>query len=542
MSFIEPKDSNAAIIESIVYLCKIIEAPVTKTSLKNALVEHPNFPSLASISDVLTKFNIGNRAIKTSDLERTRFNLPVVAFTNSPQSSKKFFLVILSLTADNVTYYDPEFRKVREIAYSEFIGYYGGIILEIETNDNTGEPDFQTKRRDEIIQASKKILTASSVVIIFLAKIIEIQFAYPHIAPSYFLFFILAFLNSLICLFILTYEIEGATGIAGRFCNHRGKIDCASVMNSNGAKLFGTSLSIIAATFCFGSYVALLLDNSSSTSYRNLVCTLTLTSVPFVLYSLCYQLFVIKKFCLFCMALISSLSFQVLLLLFGGFYTLKPGQYLRDGEPFTLAAIYISIFSVLSLLIPELVSGRKHKAEGLVHRRFKYNDEIFSLSLAKQRSVANTADMCALTFGSDTPTYIITIVSDPYCSPCATTHATLNKLVAEKSSIQLKMIFYTSSDTAQNIEPVRLLLDSYSRLGKDKAKSIIDSWYESKIKDVNSFSRDFGIHMTSENDGSIQEMRQWCDSVQITKTPTIFINGFELPPLYMAEDLQYILN
>ncbi|MGS2737720.1 hypothetical protein [Sinomicrobium sp. M5D2P17] len=39
----------------------------------------------------------------------------------------------------------------------------------------------------------------------------------------------------------------------------------------------------------------------------------------------------------------------------------------------------------------------------------------------------------------------------------------------------------------------------------------------------------------------ITAMRQWCDIENITQTPTIFINGYELPKEYLVEDLKEVL-
>jgi hypothetical protein len=37
-------------------------------------------------------------------------------------------------------------------------------------------------------------------------------------------------------------------------------------------------------------------------------------------------------------------------------------------------------------------------------------------------------------------------------------------------------------------------------------------------------------------------MLDWAEKKQITHTPTIFINGYELPSTYAVEDLKYVLS
>ena len=39
----------------------------------------------------------------------------------------------------------------------------------------------------------------------------------------------------------------------------------------------------------------------------------------------------------------------------------------------------------------------------------------------------------------------------------------------------------------------------------------------------------------------VEAMDKWCNANDITYTPTIFINGQQLPDAYSIEDLQYFL-
>jgi len=41
---------------------------------------------------------------------------------------------------------------------------------------------------------------------------------------------------------------------------------------------------------------------------------------------------------------------------------------------------------------------------------------------------------------------------------------------------------------------------------------------------------------------SLNAMATWCQSEQIMHTPTIFINGYELPNEYQIEDLKLLLK
>lgn len=46
--------------------------------------------------------------------------------------------------------------------------------------------------------------------------------------------------------------------------------------------------------------------------------------------------------------------------------------------------------------------------------------------------------------------------------------------------------------------------------------------------------------LTDQNNKIVQ-MQKWCDTMGISGTPTIFLNGFQLPDSYGIEDLPYFL-
>lgn len=45
-----------------------------------------------------------------------------------------------------------------------------------------------------------------------------------------------------------------------------------------------------------------------------------------------------------------------------------------------------------------------------------------------------------------------------------------------------------------------------------------------------------------EQDTKIDAMHDWCKAEQITHTPTLFINGYQLPQEYSIEDLIEVLR
>ncbi|MFN9998001.1 MAG: DsbA family protein, partial [bacterium] len=61
-------------------------------------------------------------------------------------------------------------------------------------------------------------------------------------------------------------------------------------------------------------------------------------------------------------------------------------------------------------------------------------------------------------------------------------------------------------------------------------------------KNYEEFSRKHPVNqeILNQND-KIEKMNKWCREMEIRYTPTIFINGYQLPDAYAIEDLKYFL-
>lgn len=89
---------------------------------------------------------------------------------------------------------------------------------------------------------------------------------------------------------------------------------------------------------------------------------------------------------------------------------------------------------------------------------------------------------------------------------------------------------------------MRHLLTLVNNTTEEVRKKILDDWYISDTKNYEEFSRKHPVNgeLLNQND-KIEAMNKWCRIMEIKYTPTIFINGYQLPEAYAIEDLQYFL-
>ncbi|MNY61295.1 hypothetical protein D3C86_1979600 [compost metagenome] len=67
----------------------------------------------------------------------------------------------------------------------------------------------------------------------------------------------------------------------------------------------------------------------------------------------------------------------------------------------------------------------------------------------------------------------------------------------------------------------------------------MDAWYLAPEKNYDDFAAKFPLDNALEiQQQRLEDMREWCNSMKIRATPTIFINGFELPDTYRISELK----
>jgi ABC-type bacteriocin/lantibiotic exporter with double-glycine peptidase domain len=130
-------------------LLLILNVKVTTSTLEKDLYNHPDYPSLLSINDVLIGYGVGNICIKSSVDKLSEIPVPFIAPISS-ESSDNLFVVIESVNGNTIRYYDPEKHQWENISKENFEKKWpSGIILLTDAEDAVGEKDYITKFREE---------------------------------------------------------------------------------------------------------------------------------------------------------------------------------------------------------------------------------------------------------------------------------------------------------------------------------------------------------------------------------------------------------
>jgi ABC-type bacteriocin/lantibiotic exporter with double-glycine peptidase domain len=78
---IDSHEHNA--ISTVQRACKIANIKITDAVLRESLLEHPNFPSMQSLTDTFTFFNVTNLAVRIDPVLLKRIPTPFIVYLNS---------------------------------------------------------------------------------------------------------------------------------------------------------------------------------------------------------------------------------------------------------------------------------------------------------------------------------------------------------------------------------------------------------------------------------------------------------------------------
>jgi thiol-disulfide isomerase/thioredoxin len=261
-------------------------------------------------------------------------------------------------------------------------------------------------------------------------------------------------------------------------------------------------------------------------------------TTPIIISSIYYQAIEIKQWCKFCLGIQVILVAEMLIGYMGGFYRSK----IELGTLSLLLVLLILPVLVWKFIKPLLEKDRETNLYKRGLKKIKNNPAVLEGLLAKSRKIETSTEGLGILLKKDTAQYNVIKVCNPYCGPCATAHPILEGLV-NKGVISLQILFTaTVEENDRAIKPVRHLLAINDLGDSNRTKEAMDYWYLAPKRDYEAFARKYPIYgELAQQDSKVKAMSDWCKKEEITHTPTIFINGFELPNEYAVIDLVEVL-
>lgn len=531
-------------VKAAIVFLKLLNVKVNASTINETLQNHPDWPSVLCVSDSFNKWNIPNGAGKIEPKQIDQLPVPFIAYTNDREHP----LSIVTQVADTtIQLYSKNYSKAVTTSQEEFLKNWTGIYLIAEPGKHSGEKEYEKNKRKSLINA---LIPASLFALLTALSFFSIYNIVNHndsnrvtnITGVYFQYFILL-TGVVVTSLLLWYEIDKTNPLLQKVCTGIAKGNCNAILTGKQAKIFSwLSWSEMGFFYFAGGLLVLLFAGSDVTNTISLLGWLNVLALPYTVFSVYYQWRVAKQWCVLCLAVQALLvlgSINVITNNYLTSFSALPISFLAKNV--LLYLLPVLFWNVVKPYILHLQEAKNTKREYL---RIKFNTEIFSTLLKKQKHLSVATEGLGINLGNPNATNTLIKVCNPYCDPCAKAHPKIDKLLEEIPNLKVKIIFTTPNEPEQRAyKPVSHLLAINEQSNNEgNIKLALDDWYLPDKKDYQLFAAKYPMNGELLTQGDKMEaMDKWSNKMEVSFTPTIFINGFQLPDAYSIEDLQYFL-
>jgi len=533
---------NSSLKKIALVYARLLNVPVTRSALQNAIEESPYYPSLLSLSDVFDRYHIPNAAYHIPAEETDQLKAPFIAYMNMPGVGSDFALVT-KMSNDSVDFiYNKE--RQQTIEKQQFVQRFKQVVLFAEPDEKSGEKDYYANlKKEKAVTNRRSILTAAAVLLLLL---IVAANGITAGSLAYIPLIVIKITGLATATLLLVYDVDKSNTFVKNICTAGAKTNCDAVLSSKASKIMGISWSEMGFFYFASTTFTLLIPGLPFLYKTGCLAILNAFAAPYILFSVYYQWRVVKQWCPLCLTIQAALAAELVWSIFNFWLPVHSFAFLVNGgiTPFFEIA-FAALLPVVgwNALKPGFLKAKDHSAYKNAYKRLQYNPEIFNNLLVQQAKAADNWQQLGITIGNPQAPNTIIKVCNPYCGPCAKAHPKLEEIIRHNNNINLRVIFTARNDENDRSGVVVKHLLAVAASGDlTKTQQALDDWYLAPKKDYELFSAKYPMNgELKQQDEKVDAMSAWCTETEITHTPTIFVNGYRLPENYNVEELKYIL-
>ncbi|MGN6163906.1 MAG: cysteine peptidase family C39 domain-containing protein, partial [Flavisolibacter sp.] len=268
------KKTNSDASNATIQLIKQLKIPVTVSAVMEAVEQHPDHPSLLSISDSLKQWKVENLALHIEPQNLEQLPTPFIAHTKNGGGS----FVLVNAVKGSVNYIDEKGKKQAK-PKEEFIKDWSRVVLLAETTETSGQKNYGSERKIELLENLRipAIILSSLLLAIFFSLT---QTTAHGLWAS--LLILLKLTGSVVTGLLLWFEIDKSNPILQHICSSGKNTNCTAVLGSKKAKLFSwISWSEIGFFYFTGGFLSLLLTANWQLQTFSVLSWLNLFALPY---------------------------------------------------------------------------------------------------------------------------------------------------------------------------------------------------------------------------------------------------------------------
>lgn len=517
---------NDYILLLISKFLKRVNRPFKKKELTVALLSHPFYPAISSISQTLTYLGINNKVYRADYTGVLKANSPALAHLKDNR-----FILLLKADTSQTTYYDAVTNKYITGPAEDFRNRWSGYILYItEQSPKTAYPSRFRFHIPHLYLFCYLLIVGSSIILYVLFPVNGISLL------------LLKMSGFLVCLGFISHYLSPGSATTYSLCKTSSVFDCDRVLQSPASRLMGKiPLSAVGlAYFCMG---ILALINGylahCATTITTSLYYISVTGLPFILFSFIYQGTILKKWCPLCLATCSIILIENILFYFYPIKTVFSNNLF--SSVLILAFSGITAAGIATLIEIYAQAKQKSKHDNIEFLKLKRNPAIAYTSF-QQQPCLNTQTFSDMLIGEKNAPHTLITVLNPSCKPCRKAANDIIHLLETYPGKVKWLIRFDGTDKPENspVNSIQLhLLELYQKINdSSKFLSVLKAWFTHPLPDF--FTRHYPVPEISPD--TITRLKAHIYRNQkdkIEKIPYIAIGKRALPVTYTINDLAY---
>lgn len=510
-------------------LLTALKIKVNYSSVVNYVESHPQYPSLLTISDCLSQFKVTNQVYQLDKNDYRDAELPFPFITHS-SIDKGSFSLVQEVDADDLKITDEMHQKLM-ISKQEFFSTWEGIILVAYPDDDSGEIDFFQHYTQSLIQK-----TALPLLLVVIFSLLIFVFSLHTFTWLILWISTLKLIGLAIGIILLTQSINSNSSVVNKICGLVQKSDCNAILQSKAAKITSwLSWSEVGFFYFAGTFLTILI----LPEVTHILGWVNLMALPFTIYSIADQ-YKSKQWCILCCAVQGLLLLE--LICFQAFAKpIEPsGSSLLDQSIIFLLCFLLPVL-VWGVLKPVLIKSWSLKSVTQQLNSFRYNIDLFKLALYNQEQIEVLDQLKPIRLGNPLATTVLTIVSNPFCQPCAKAHRVIEEWLQTRDDLSVQIILLVNNQPIQKRVAQHLLALGMSN-DQEVVREALNNWFNASHLDYETWAIQYPVEIPRKAKIAFAKQFRWSNNAGIVFTPTLLLDGYKVPAVYELEDLKYVIT
>ena len=485
------------------------------TMTVHRLLDTPLGNSMRDISDALDSLHVSNAAYQLPKEYLDELEASCIVIMNDNDSP---FCLIEKIEETHITLSHSQRLRVSK---QQFLQKWTGTVLVGEVTESTIQ-EKNCKLKDIAMWIQRHQLLLAGIIAILL-----ILYSTKRNYSTGISLYLVTLCTGLLISSAILYKETANSRFLHRFCHIGKTIDCNEVLHSKGSHIIGMGLGELSLLY-FSALLLFTLICPHEFYCISIICSII--AIGFTLYSVIYQLFIIRKGCMLCM-LINLIVWSSCVILY-----IQKGQFNKE---FSLSAM-LSFTAIACICLTgwlQIKALLKIKEEG---KQFKVqfsnllNPDNFQKLLFAETQIGAMVNKEIALHNQISSTTQLMIVTNPNCKNCARIHSHI-KEIASNVSISLVLLTFPKDGIGEKV--AKTIIAAYRTDGWEKAITALEEWYKNhKIKGIDKYA------ITAEEQRIWKQQQIYCSQQHISQTPSMIIDGYYVPEFYQLKELKYVLT